>query len=261
MPPQELTGVGSICPSVFPASILRATVVSASAQTRELGVLSTFIYEFMLARGSLCSLRTHFFFNILPRLPSSFHITLPCNVQLCKWPFTFSSFIISAVRGIKPLVMVSFQCSLLYWKALEVDCAMLFNVVIYCNISIWAPSAHSWETEDVLKAHQWKASQCRDQCCHQKLSGSCQHRRWAVLPGFLKKVFLSSVPYCDVAFFLTFCSKWCVFCLREGWCLGGKKQQKRNCVAPFKSGVHLKPSMQIRIHALVHTETLLEQIS
>lgn len=28
-----------------------------------------------------------------------------------------------------------------------------------------------------------------------------------------KKVVFSSVPYCDVAFFLTFCSKWCFLAL------------------------------------------------
>lgn len=103
MPPQELTGIGGICPMSSPPPSARTTVV-----THEQDVLPTPIhYRFVLA----------WWFTWLPQNPFVFDcfaqvLFLPqqyaCNVQLCDWSFAFSSLIISDVCDVKPLVTEPF---------------------------------------------------------------------------------------------------------------------------------------------------------
>lgn len=66
-------------------------------------------------------------------------------MPLCDWAFAYFSFIISDICDVKPLVKVHFNTLLFYTElALEVDCAMLFTVVITV-ISTYGPHLHTPE--------------------------------------------------------------------------------------------------------------------
>lgn len=180
MLPQELTALGAFAPCL-PSQCLRVL--------RARRALHTMYHGFMLARWLALLPQSPCVVNILPRFSCFFHIIMPVMCRICDWSFAFSPSITSDVCDVKPLVTVPFlTLIILYWKALEGDCAMLFNVLTYCNISIWAPSAHSWETETVLKAYRLKENVRCHLCSHWKLPGSCQYWLLAVHNGFQTKV-------------------------------------------------------------------------
>lgn len=103
MPPQELTRVGSICPSVLPASTLphhsricqyrRGLWAGRALHARSLRTYAAWWFT-LLPQNS-------FVFNILPKFSCFFHIIIPV-----MWSFVtghLPSFIISDVCDVKPL--------------------------------------------------------------------------------------------------------------------------------------------------------------
>lgn len=86
-----------------------------------------------------------FVFNILPDFLYLFHIVNANNVQRCNRAFAHFPFLISDVCDVKTTSKGMFSYLLFYTElALEVDCAMLFNVVI-AVISTYGPHLHTPE--------------------------------------------------------------------------------------------------------------------